>query len=266
MGIDSLPEVHSREDSGRAYISGRLVRDWIKNPSPSSLVLPYLHKELMKNDKEYSKKGYIPLPPGAYRDTDVTTSSENKPGNFYASGLDVAELMRMYAPELDKILEKLPNEPLGHVEEVSQSAAWAYYVFGRIHPFLDGDGRVGRVILKRIIKASGFKDLNLHDARWLGANRSKHLTALDRVDKTGNIRFLELFLLDSLESSYLDNNSNSKSGKIYQEIQDVKKKKISELLNQQCKTPLSDIWEGFKGKNIDGNEEHVFLKSRPQLR
>lgn len=228
-----------------------LVDDWLETDLPSQMIIPSLHKEVMQGIAEYSKKGLQPLPLGKYRDTDLLIDkprNPEQPENFYLRGLDVPYVMVAYTKQLDAILEKLPRSPQYNVERVIGDAAWAYYVFGRMHPFLDGNGRIGRIILKRIMKAAGFRDLQFHDSRFMNSVRSEHLDALEHVDKTHNLAHLEIFLLHSLLFRY----HPQRDKKMYDEIKETIVKKETATQQQADKRSLTDVWKGFDGLDIAG--------------
>jgi Fic family protein len=63
-------------------------------------------------------------------------------------------------------------------------AVLAHYTFEKIHPFLDGNGRVGRLLLQSILEKGGYgmKQL-LTIEEYLDNNRSKYYRALEEPEK-----------------------------------------------------------------------------------
>lgn len=132
---------HNDIEVGNIYKCSKIEKEWLSDSEwPSSHYVKQLHFTLFDKIESYKKKGTSPIDPGIYRLDDVRLIG--RPKNFYARGLDVGPLMTAYTQELDNILFNLPHTPLGHIEDIIHKAAWAYYVFERIHPFLDGNGRI----------------------------------------------------------------------------------------------------------------------------
>lgn len=64
--------------------------------------------------------------------------------------------------------------------------AYAHYQFEAIHPFLDGNGRVGRILMLLLLNAWGLLPqpiLNL--SAWFERNRTQYYAALNRVSTAG---------------------------------------------------------------------------------
>lgn len=242
---------HNITEIGNVYSCQKMVNKWVTDKTwPSAMVIKTLHKELMKGIDSYSKKGLLPAVPGEYRKTDLKL--EGYPENIYVRAEAILPLMSQYCSALDNALSKLPRSPQTKVGKIIKTAAWAYYTYIRIHPFYDGNGRIGRMIIKRILKGSGLRDLILHDPRWDGSNRSTHLDAMDSVNATGNLSALEHFLLNSLKIIYIN---DKKSPEILSEINEqlkIKEKELNQLTEQK---PLTNIWEGFAGVDLFGNPD-----------
>ncbi len=76
-------------------------------------------------------------------------------------------------------------------------AVLAHYSFEKIHPFLDGNGRVGRLFLQAILEKGGYgmKQL-LPVEEYLDENRSKYYRALEEPEKDAT-DYVE-FMLDAI--------------------------------------------------------------------
>lgn len=247
--------VHTPNELANVYRCSKLLRNWYEQPDlPSNYIITLLHATLFEGVEAYGKKGILPNDPGRYRIEDIRVSGE--PPNFYARGLDVTFLMRDYAAELDRILQNLPTLPNSHVGSVIKDAAWSYYTFIRIHPFLDGNGRVGRMILQRILKGDGFKDiLFTQEAIKPGSkkhvsSRDKHLNAMNQVDKTGNLSNLELYIAELLLDRY-----NAESSGIGLELRQFIDRKNYEGKTQKRGASITNIWPQFGNIDIYGNGE-----------
>ncbi|MBI2011922.1 Fic family protein [Candidatus Daviesbacteria bacterium] len=250
---------HSFQEIGNVYRCVTIEDSWLKDRvTPGILYISELHAKLFDRVPTYYKKGLLPLPPGTFRREDIYLSSQ--PPNFYSRGLDVSPLMDEYARELDKIIESLPRSPLDKIEDIIHQGAWSYYVFERIHPFLDGNGRIGRMILRRILRGTGLKDIIFSAASTpKGSKRSeeernKHLDAMSRVSSTGNLAHLELYIARQLLKVYP--NSGENKG-VVAELQGLIDKKTMEVETQTARLPLEKIWPKFGDIDIHGSEDDL---------
>ena len=64
---------------------------------------------------------------------------------------------------------------------IAEAMATRHAAFERIHPFLDGNGRVGRLLTNLVLVRLGYPPAIIHKR-----DRSKYLDALDRADKGDN--------------------------------------------------------------------------------
>ncbi len=72
-------------------------------------------------------------------------------------------------------------------------ASLAHYVFEKIHPFLDGNGRVGRLLLQATLKKEGYDMKGLLSLEeYLDSHRSEYYSALEdpERDVTGFVEFM----------------------------------------------------------------------------
>jgi len=71
------------------------------------------------------------------------------------------------------------KEPLAPIR-----ACLAHYSFEKIHPFLDGNGRVGRLILQEVLEKSGYGMRGLLAIEeYLDQHRTKYYRALEEPEK-----------------------------------------------------------------------------------
>ena len=75
-------------------------------------------------------------------------------------------------------------------------AAWLHHRFVQIHPFADGNGRVGRALILLVLEKNQYAPLVVD--RW---HRDKYLNALDRANDGDLLELVQLFA--RLESSAL---------------------------------------------------------------
>ena len=74
-------------------------------------------------------------------------------------------------------------------------AAYIHHVFESIHPFRDGNGRVGRLLLNSVLRKNGFPMINIKYK-----NRIKYYDALDKGNK-GNLKPLVDIIIEYLTES-----------------------------------------------------------------
>lgn len=235
MSEATLVEVHSVSEIDNFRQTESVLDGWLTTPWPSSTVLPEIHKRLLYGVDDYRGKGIVEREPGEIRKEDLTVSGE--PENFYVRGTDVSPVLGEYLRDLDSVLQQLPETPDDHIGDIVKGAAWAYYTFGRIHPFLDGNGRTGRIVLNRVLMGAGFERLIFLDT-WFSQERELHLTALNLVDKLGILAPLELYLLHSLRSQ--DQNQHR-----LVEIDDQIAQKEKEVIEAKGSHDFSQIWPVF---------------------
>ncbi|MEA1889726.1 MAG: Fic family protein, partial [Pseudomonadota bacterium] len=137
--------------------------------------------------------------PGKYRDNQkgqLTKVGDNRHGGVYTPPKchdDIDLLIQQFlkwinSPELSQ-LSPLIRAPLAH------------YYFERIHPFWDGNGRVGRVLEAMILKCSGYKYAPFALSRYYLEQIDEYFTgfnlarkAEDDKEKYPNTAFVSFFL------------------------------------------------------------------------
>lgn len=240
-------EKHSTNEFKNLWACQKIIRDWTHNSSWESYdVIPVLYTALHRGERCNPGAANAPKLSEVVRNTNAHISGS--PENLLPDAKYVYLLTSKYATKLDEILTKSPKT----LEETISDAALAYYVFDRIHPFPDGNGRIGRMIVKRIFKGADLKDPIFHDQSWYGTGRSPHLDMLGKVDDTNNLAHLEVFLAESLIGMYDPLRDFFKTRQLSRYIADAKKR--SKINNGKL---LEDIWNGFKGMDLYGNISSV---------
>lgn len=107
---------------------------------------------------------------------------------------------RLIAPHLIRLLKlaNRDNEPF-----VPIRAALAHFVFEKIHPFVDGNGRVGRLLMQKVLMHGdyGMKGL-LPIEEYLDTHRSEYYHVLEESERDVTT-FVE-FMLEALENVALN--------------------------------------------------------------
>lgn len=158
---------------------------------PLSLrLIKEIHTELMNNSRGGNKQ------PGEFR------SSQNwiggsRPGNA-----------RFVPPPPDHLMEGLDNlEKFLHDETIRLpiliKAALAHVQFETIHPFLDGNGRLGRLLITFILCIEGIlKQPLLYLSLYLKSNRDAYYDHLQSVRETGDWEaWIKFFLKGVIETA-----------------------------------------------------------------
>lgn len=125
-------------------------------------------------------------------------------------------------PELIADLEKFVHDDTKHFPELLKIAL-VHYQFETIHPFLDGNGRVGRLLITLYLVSRGILKrpvLNLSD--FFERNRTHYYDNLMRVrEKNDLLQWFKFFLVGIVETA---KNSIATFDKILKLQQDVEKR------------------------------------------
>lgn len=244
---------HSPSEVGNNIAAQKLVRSWAKGDDknlPTSLAISRIYAQVMDGFHGITKDStFIPYRGG--HNTEVRI--KDKSPNFLAEALTVPFAMRDYIDDLDLVLAKESHvvAPETILAETVHDAAWAYYTFGRIHPYMDGNGRMGRNILKRVLSGRGFNDFIIQSNDAYGVGRNAHLDALEAVDKSGNLVHLEKYILEQMRGSYPE------GGEVDTKIESLIGEKKEEIKTQRKQADMSSVWPLFSqyGIQIDRRTE-----------
>lgn len=82
-------------------------------------------------------------------------------------------------------------------------AALVHYAFEKIHPFIDGNGRVGRLLFQKVLMQSGYDMRGLLSVEsYIDKHRGAYYQALDEPDKEATDYVI--FMLEALESAAIE--------------------------------------------------------------
>lgn len=160
------------------------------NDLPLSLrLLKEIHQKLMSNSRSRNKQ------PGEFR------SSQNWIGGSKPSNA------RFVPPTPEHLMSCLDQlEKFFHDESVQLpilvKAALTHLQFETIHPFLDGNGRTGRLLIVLMLHNAGMLDVPiLCLSSFLKKHQSLYYEHLDSVRRTGNWELWIDFVLDGIADS-----------------------------------------------------------------
>ena len=244
--VETSQRKHTSSEFQNLWTCQKLIRMWTDHPEWNSYdMIPVLYRAL------HIGKGNISNGKGEFSLAQSVRTTEAHiqgfPSNLLPDPQRAYLLIAQYSDELDRILRERPKT----MEKTIRDAAFSYYVFERIHPFPDGNGRVGRMIAKTVLKAGNLKDPVFHDSRWYGGERSTHLHALEQVGETNSLTPLELFLARSLAGGYKTYGRDFIRSRDLTRIIEARER---EARRRSSGSLLRDIWSGFGDLPLYGNQ------------
>jgi Fic family protein len=164
--------------------------DRLKELPLSLRLLKEMHARLMNNARGGDKQ------PGEFR-TSQNWIGGTRPGTARFVPPPADQLM----PCLDKFEKFLHDETVQLPALVK--AALAHLQFETIHPFLDGNGRLGRLLITMILCVEGIlRDPVLYLSLYLKTHRDRYYELLQSVREEGNWEdWIEFFLQGVIETS-----------------------------------------------------------------
>ena len=170
--LRTLFEIKNQKDSFEYLIDKIINREEITVP-----FILELHRQLMKGcyDETRYRKGERP---GTFKKHD------------YVTGDGVGTLPEAVEEEILALLEEVKSE---EGKDVITIAAYLHLRFEEIHPFADGNGRVGRTLLNYYLLTHDYPPLVLYNE-----DKKTYYMALAVYDKTGEITGFIRFLKEQM--------------------------------------------------------------------
>ncbi|WP_339919844.1 Fic/DOC family N-terminal domain-containing protein [uncultured Flavobacterium sp.] len=147
----------------------------------------------------------------------VQIIKENQSGIRNTSGTQlknpVTDTVVYTPPEGEKVIrDKLKNlEDFIHAEDDLDplvKMAIIHYQFEAIHPFFDGNGRTGRIILLLYLKMTGLLDLPaLYLSNYIIEHKNEYYANLRKITEEANWQDWILYMLDMVEQTALKGRS-----------------------------------------------------------
>ena len=188
------PEKRDDWSEVRAYIHAmRHAVDNLETLPLSNRLIKQAHEKLLSNTRGARKS------PGEYR------TSQNWIGGSRPDNAHFVPPSAEYIEDLMSDLERFIHADNLHLPELVK-AALIHYQFETIHPFLDGNGRIGRMLIPLyLLNKKILSDPILYISTFFEAKRSEYYDALDRArkDQKGVINWISFFL-DAVAQSAKD--------------------------------------------------------------
>jgi len=179
---------------------------------------------------------------GEYRTVNVgITRSSKTPPPWEMVGC----LMNNFLEDLNERLNNC-NRSLNNLPFLIETIAFAHYVFERIHPFEDGNGRAGRLLCDLIAKKFGLRLIIIWPSK-----REKYIKALEAVNRSGNLAHLTLFLAEEFLKRYPENGHDKNSKNIREVLEGIIKTQKGKIKKQKSAGRETDIWIGFANRCFD---------------
>ena len=167
--LRTLFEIRNAKDANELFLSAFQRR----RPLDEALLLEF-HLQLTKNTYD-TRRWQLGERPGTYKKHDYVTGREE----IGAPPEDVKE-------EMDELLEDLKEIP---PEKILTAAAFFHVKLENIHPFADGNGRVGRLAMNYLLVLHDHPPVIIHEE-----DRKTYYDALEAWDISQDLTPMLLFL------------------------------------------------------------------------
>ena len=175
--LRTLFEIRNAKDAYELF----LISFSEKRPISESLVKAFQYK-LTQNTHD-TRRYQLGERPGEYKLHDYVTGKEE----IGAAPEDVAEEMSELLAELQDISD----------DTILTAAAYFHAKFENIHPFADGNGRTGRLIMNYLLVLHRHPPIVIHEE-----DRRSYFEALEAWDSAQDLRPLVVFLKDQTEKTW----------------------------------------------------------------
>ena len=144
-----------------------------------------LHHELTKNTYD-PRRWQVGERPGAFKKHDYVT------GRY-----EVGSAPEDVQTELADLLDEIHQETIRTNENIFTAAAYLHARFENIHPFADGNGRVGRLVMNYFLLRNNHPPIVIHEE-----DRKLYYQSLEAFDAKEEIAPLKLFLKAELVKTW----------------------------------------------------------------
>lgn len=106
-----------------------------------------------------------------------------------------AQIIHLMYQFVDNLNYKISVSKL--LDEIVETLIYTHYEFVKIHPFNNGNGRTGRILLNLVAMKFGYKPLELYKRE--GESRKIYIQSMQQADK-GNFDLLDNLIRQELET------------------------------------------------------------------
>jgi cell filamentation protein len=124
---------------------------------------------------------------GKWRNVNVTVGQLTPP-----EPLQIIHLMYQFIDNLNYKISVSKTK-----DEIIETLIYAHYEFVKIHPFNNGNGRTGRLLMNLVTMKFGYKPLELYKRE--GESRKTYIQSMQQADK-GNFELLDSLIRQELEA------------------------------------------------------------------
>ena len=148
------------------------------------------------------------------------------------------------APKPEEVIERLQKALVDYNasagENIIKRIATLHLAFEYTHPFVDGNGRIGRVINNYLLIREGYVPINI---KFI--DRKKYYDAFKEFDENGRTAVMEEIVAKSLTNSYYKRLAYLENKKIVTLSEYAKEKKLSHsnLLNKAARQTIEAFFE-----------------------
>ncbi len=208
------------------------IKDLIEGRPFSLFLLKSLHKTLLEGVRHKGKLG-------DFRDEQVWIAQ--KEGDPIEKALYIPPAHTLVPSYMENLLRYI-KEDKNDLELVK--AGVAHYQFEAVHPFVDGNGRIGRLLIPLVLFYN--KELSLpiiYSSGYFEARPDEYRNALRVVDKTGKFEYWLKFFLSAIteqahETIKLINSIQSLNSMLNKKFHDSKSPYMSRFIDFLFESPV----------------------------
>jgi Fic family protein len=185
--------------------------------------LQSLHRQLLSGGRGQNKN------PGEYRGVPARIGSPN-------DDITQARFVPPPADEIPRLMDNLVDYMNSGAHANLLTAAITHYQFETIHPFSDGNGRLGRLIIPLfLVRHNDLHQPLLYLSDYFNKNRGEYMERLYKVSQAGELHAWITFFLDAVRRQ------SNRSRSIIQRLNDLKQEYIDMLRDDYRSANLFDV-------------------------
>ncbi|MFZ5365737.1 MAG: Fic family protein [Patescibacteria group bacterium] len=215
----------------------------LKNTPIDLSFIKGLHQILLENTRGHKTRGN-------FRKEQVWIGKEGEP-------IEKATYIPLEALLIQDYMENLEEYLLGDGEHPLIKVGILHYQFEAIHPFQDGNGRIGRLLIPLYLfwKKLLFQP-TLYISGYFDKRRDRYIDALNQVDKTGEYeRWLKFFLISVKNQAKETQNLISKINTLMKEVENLtghlKSPYTYKIVNFMFRMPIFKVRDVSKSSKIE---------------